>query len=138
DFAEGRTVDLSYENPGRKLFTLDLPVAPLPGVKAIGGSMECVGDGRVVISGKTVQVQDCGFADDVDSVALVYRYLIAQHTSFTFHGDRLPLPDEFQVWTVKVDGIETTDFVRVGNRVDFAYPLPLGANVTISLVKEVK
>ena len=138
DFVEGRRVMMRFDNAARQHFSVDLPTTPvLASVYAYGGSMACGGQ-DVSVSGSTVTVDGCGFADDVTSVAVRYNFVSERYRIFTFAAADLPAASAWQQWTVLVNDQSATGFVRLGNIVTFLAPLPDGAIVKIRLTQEDK
>lgn len=136
EFVEGRRIVLRYDNTARQHFEIELPNTPLAGsVVAYGGMTECK---QVTLTGNVVAVDACGFADDVISVAVRYAFVTARIQEFTFTGDRLPSPSDYQEWKVLVNGQPATGYTRVANVVTFDRTLPLGAVVKIQLIQDDK
>ncbi len=139
EYVEGRKLTLRYDNVPRQRFDVELAMDPVPGyTKATGGMVTCDKEPNLVVQGRIVKVDGCGFADDVTTVSVDYRYVVQAVQEFTFTGSKLPAPGDFQEWHVFVNGTETTDFVRSGVKISFALPLPLGAQVKIQLIQEDK
>jgi hypothetical protein len=135
DYVEGRMVTLRYDNVPRQRFSVDLPQEPVVSSVVIsGGSLDCKAP-YVTVTGTTVNAQDCGFADDVSQVAVGYQFVVESYQEFTFAGDDLPGPKDWQEWHVFVDDEETTEFTRDGNKITFAAPLPVGSMVKIQLIQ---
>ncbi len=138
DFVEGRRLTLRYDNVQRQHFDLTLPVDPLAGVSATGGQVTCTDATHLVVSQRMVAIDGCGFADDVATVNVNYSYVLEDRKEFTFTAPDLPAANEFQKWSVWVDGQVRTDYLRQANKISFASALPFGAMVRIELQQELK
>lgn len=138
EFVEGRKLSLKYDNAARQRFSIGLPNEPIASsVAAYGGTKVCVAP-AINVSGTMVAVDGCGFADDVASVIVRYKFVSAHYQIFTFVADKLPGATDFQEWTVLVNDLPATGFTRVDNVVTFDQPLPAGAIVKIQLLQEDK
>lgn len=136
DYVEGRNVTLRYDNVPRQRFSVDLPQQPVSGSVVIaGGSVMCSRPDLVTITGTTVNALGCGFADDVTQVTIGYKFVVETYQDFTFTGDDLPGPKDWQEWHVFVDDVETTAFTQTGNTFHFDAPLAAGAKVKIQLIQ---
>lgn len=135
EFREGRKLLVRYLNANRGSFSVTLPQDPLSGsVKVIGGGITCDKAPQLVVQGRMVTVDGCGFGPDVKAVTVVYHY-IETYREFVFNAPNLPAPNDYQFWTVWVDGMETKDYVRLGNVIKFANDVP-GSIVRIQLIQK--
>jgi hypothetical protein len=138
DYQEGRSVSVVFPNASNKTYDVVLPQAPISNtVKAVGGQQTCLPP-NLSISGTTVNLMNCNFADNVTQAAVSYTYVGATYQEFVLTVARIPEAADYQVWTVWVNDVETTDYTRVGNIIRFASPLPTGSVVRIRLIQDDK
>jgi hypothetical protein len=67
-----------------------------------------------------------------------YSYVGATYQDFVLTVAKIPDPDDYQVWTVWVNDVVTTNYIRSANVIRFASPLPIGSVVRIQLIQEDK
>lgn len=136
DYVEGRSVSVVFQNASNRTYDVVLPQTPLQSsLKAVGGSQTCLPPDLTLV-GTTVNLMNCKFADNVTQATVTYSYVGAMYQEFILNVSRIPEPTDYQVWTVWVNDVVTTDYTRSGNVVRFAQPLPTGAVVRIQLIQE--
>ena len=136
DFVEGRRIEVRFANAARQMFEVELPTSPIAGrVLAEGGGVTCDTSPKLQISGRRVIVRNCGFPASTVKVKVDYDYVISSKSSFSFDVSDFPAPDDYQVWTVSVDGVATDSYTRIGKVISFSDPLPIGASIKVRLVQ---
>ena len=136
DFIEGRKVTVRFRDPTQKTYDVPLIQQPLTGsLKVSSGNLMCPPSGFTVI-GQIVNVKNCNFPDNVGSVRIDYQFLAASYTEFTLKLEKIPSPTDYQVWTVWINDVVTTNYTRNLNVIKFPAPLPFPSNVRIQLVQD--
>lgn len=132
-FAPSRIVVVKYPNPARDEFTVSLPQDPVTGtVIASAGGVTCTMAPELVVSGRDLAFDGCPFPADATEVVISYQYWF-EVQEFVFDVENFPAPNDYQMWTVWVNDVETTDYRRDGKTITFLQSLPLGAVVRVRL-----
>jgi hypothetical protein len=138
DYQEGRSVSVVFPNASNRTYDVVLPQLPISNtLKAVGGQQTCLPP-NLAVTGSTVNLMGCNFADNVTQATVSYSYVGATYQDFALNVAKIPDPADYQVWTVWVNDVVTTDYTRSGNVIRFANPLPVGSVVRIQLIQEDK
>ena len=129
EFKEGRKVKMSFHYLGSGELSAKLPAEPLPDTLTISATeTECT---------RKINLPDifldCRMPPDA-KVKISWKYRDEVKSEFTLESVKFP---EFGSWEVKFNGIETTAYTRVGNKIILAKkPLPTDEITIIYVPKE--
>lgn len=133
EFSEGRKIKARYWNEGRDLTEVMLPAKPVAGsVKVTGGTKACDA-GKFTVTNTLVSVKKCGFADDVKTINVGYRYTIESFMSFIFDDPDLGNAKTALSWKVWINDVETKNFTVQNTTVTLPAALPVGTGNVVKV-----
>lgn len=131
-FAEGRVIVITYRDesagPGKMFGLSHAPIdgkVMVAGISADNSDIACSAD-EIKIDGLMVQTA-CDLSEAA-KVVLTYKYDVNLKSEFLV--SEVTNPASYK-WSVFVNGILSIDFVRTGNLIKFASPLPGGTKVKV-------
>lgn len=132
EFKEGRILVATYPNAHRDDFSIQLPHDPIPQSVWVSGDAVYCKD-AVILEGRKVRGDQCGFDSDIAAVDLGYEYFV---------GDVLPLfdvqpPDAalspWAQWRVWVDKKEITAFTHHEQMLKIDEDLSDASSITVQI-----
>ncbi len=117
DVVNGRKVDILYAlNPKTKELSLELSKTPIEGSLAIRSS----GSGEECLANMSLNGTRLNFpcpSSDIGRLQVSYDYISGVDSSFKVAGNYT----QSAIWSVKIDGVETKDYVREKNVLSFPH-----------------
>ena len=131
DFAEDRVLVLFYVLKGDDIAFYTLPHAPLPGsITAKELPAGCQQESVEIEENRLYS--DCLFSKE-DSLTISYQYEVDKKSEFVLEEVSLPQKATWRVW---IDGEETFDYERDGNKIILSDAVAAGKAIKIEAIME--
>ncbi|MBF0443577.1 MAG: hypothetical protein HQK54_16850, partial [Oligoflexales bacterium] len=115
DLNVGKTILVQYDNKYRD--PAAVPVAEKLYGKGViiakSKDKTCVSPDTIKAAENSIDITQCGFAEG-DVINIEYEYIVNITNKFTFDDEKIKNQSDI-TWTVKVNGIDTSDFTREEN-----------------------
>ena len=131
EYSEGRVVVLRWLNADPVSWSIDtnqILITDEPITATAGSGRTCSSSDKLKTNGQDIDLTACGFSNE-DLITLEFTYHIEQQLSFTIDDSRLGNGDGL-VWTILLDGKETSSLNRTGTTISFD-SLENGTRVTV-------
>ena len=128
-FRSGKKLVVVYQDDAVTNWKVEVAQDFIPETVRAAGSKFACDSQRIHVTGAVIDLADCGFKAG-EQVLVTYDFAIGTTLSFTIDDAILDQAAERLRWTVKVDGVETTDFHLSGKVLSFDHLIP-GATVTV-------